>query len=55
MASGPRRIGRLATSIRIPHDIAERDRKVLEAAAFTCPVHKSMSPEIEMPIHFHWG
>ena len=55
MASGPRRIGRLATSVRIPHDIADRDRKVLEAVAFTCPVHKSMSSEVDMPISFHWG
>ncbi|MXO90290.1 OsmC family protein [Pontixanthobacter aquaemixtae] len=55
MASGPRRIGRLATSIVIPHQVSERDRKVLEAAAFTCPVHKSMSPDVEMPIAFEWA
>lgn len=54
MSSGPRRIGRLATSIVIPHPIAERDRKVLEAAALTCPVHKSMSSEVDMPITFEW-
>jgi len=55
MASGPRRIGRLATSLVIPHQIANRDRKILEAAAFTCPVHKSMSSKVEMPITFEWG
>ena len=55
MVSKPRRIGRLATRVRIPGIIANRDRRVLEAAAFTCPVHKSMSPEIDMPITFHWG
>jgi putative redox protein len=54
MASGPRRIGRLATTVHIPHGIADRDKKVLEATAFTCPVHKSMSPEVEMPIVFNW-
>jgi putative redox protein len=54
MASGPRRIGRLATRVAIPHQVADRDRKVLEAAAFTCPVHKSMSSEVEMPITFEW-
>ena len=54
MASAPRRIGRLATSVRIPHQIADRDKKVLEATAFTCPVHKSMSPGVDMPITFEW-
>ena len=55
MASGPRRIGRLATNVAIPHRLAERDRKVLEATAFTCPVHKSMSSDVEMPITFQWA
>ena len=54
MASGPRRIGHLATSVHIPHQVADRDKKVLEATAFTCPVHKSMSPDIDMPIVFEW-
>jgi putative redox protein len=54
MASGPRRIGRLATTVQIHHHIADRDKKVLEATAFTCPVHKSMSSEIDMPITFSW-
>ena len=55
MASGPRRIGRLATCVRIPHQVADRDKKVLEATAFTCPVHKSMSPDVDMPIAFEWN
>jgi len=55
MTSDPRRISRLATSVVVPHQIADRDRKVLEAAAFTCPVHKSMSSEVAMPITFEWS
>jgi putative redox protein len=55
MASSPRRIGRLATRVAIPQQLAERDRKVLEASAFTCPVHKSMSSDVEMPITFQWA
>ena len=55
MTSGPRRISRLATSVVVPHQISDRDRKVLEAAAFTCPVHKSMSSEVAMPITFEWS
>jgi putative redox protein len=54
MATNPRRIGRLATTVHIFRHIADRDKKVLESAAFTCPVHKSMSSEIDMPIIFNW-
>lgn len=54
MASGPRRIGRLATAVHIPHHVNDRDKKALEAAAFTCPVHKSMSSGVDMPISFAW-
>ena len=52
MTTGPRRIGRLASRVVIPLQISDRDKKVLEATAFTCPVHKSMSSEVEMPITF---
>lgn len=55
MTSSPRRIGRLTTNLVIPHEVAERERKVLEATAHACPVHKSMSPDVEMPITFQWG
>ncbi len=55
MASNPRRIGRLTTNLVIPHEVADRERKVLEATAHACPVHKSMSPDVEMPITFQWG
>lgn len=55
MTSGPRRIARLATHVHVPHPIADRDRTILEAAAFTCPVHKSLSPDVDMPITFQWG
>lgn len=55
MSSSPRRIGRLVTSLAIPHQIGERERKVLEATAHACPVHKSISPDVDMPISFTWG
>jgi putative redox protein len=55
MATAPiRRIARLATTVRIPGQITDRHKKVLEATAHSCPVHKSLSHEIEMPIEFSW-
>jgi putative redox protein len=56
MATAPaRRIGRLTVDIRVPGKLDEEQRKLLENAAHTCPVHKSLHPEIEIPVAFHWG
>ena len=55
MAANPRRIGRLSVTVTLPQRLADRQMQQLERAAFTCPVHKSMSPKVEMPIAFVWG
>jgi putative redox protein len=47
-----RRIGRLPVTIRMSAAIAPADRTVLERAAHTCPVHKSLHPDVEAPITF---
>jgi putative redox protein len=50
-----RRIGRLAVTIRVPGERSEEERQKLERAVRTCPVHKSLHPDVEMPIEFVWG
>lgn len=50
-----RRIGRLVVEIHVPGEFNDEQRKLLENAAHTCPVHKSLHPEIEVPITFRWG
>ncbi len=50
----PRRISKLEVSIEVPLPADHPDRKVLEAAARTCPVHQSIHPEIDVPIHWSW-
>jgi putative redox protein len=46
MATAPtRQIGRLSAIVHIPGKIIDRHQKVLEATAFSCPVHKSLSHE----------
>jgi putative redox protein len=50
-----RRIRKLEVKIHIPYDIPDPDRRRLEAAAHTCPVHKSIDPDIEIPIEFTWA
>jgi putative redox protein len=53
-ATSPRRIERLAVRIRVPHSLDEADRQKLERAAHTCPVHKSLHPDVQIPIEFTW-
>jgi putative redox protein len=51
----PRRIASLAVRIHIPHSVSDENKLKLERAAHTCPVHKSMHPEVQMPIEITWG
>lgn len=55
MAATPfRRISRLASDVYIPLSPAHPDRAALEEAALTCPVHRSLHPEIQAPVRFFW-
>jgi putative redox protein len=54
-ASAPRRIASLATRIHIPHELNDETKQKLERAAHTCPVHRSLHPDVQAPIEFTWG
>lgn len=54
-ATPPRMIQRLTVKIHVPHPIDAETRVKLERAAHTCPVHKSLHPDVEKPIDFTWG
>ncbi len=47
-----RRIGRITVKFRMPGGIPADKRSALERAAMTCPVHKSLHPDIETPVSF---
>ena len=51
----PRKINRLTVAIRVPRTTSPENRQRLENAAHTCPVKKSLHPDIETPIEFVWG
>ena len=51
----PRMIQSLAMKIHIPQSLSEADRQKLERAAHTCPVHRSLHPDVQAPIEFTWG
>ena len=47
-----RRIGRLPVTITLNRDFGAEERKLFETAALTCPVHKSLHPDIDKPVRF---
>ena len=55
VADPARRIGRLAVEIRVPGAWDADQRRTLEEAARGCPVFRSVHPDIEIPVRFHWG
>ncbi|HEX4665573.1 MAG TPA: OsmC family protein [Chthoniobacterales bacterium] len=54
MANDPRRIGRLTTEVHIPLPENHPQRELLEKTALGCPVHRSLSSEMERPTKFFW-
>ncbi len=55
MVTSPvRRIGRLEARFRMPVGLPEEARAVLERAAHSCPVHRSLHPDVELDLEFDW-
>jgi putative redox protein len=54
VADPVRRIGKLEVTLRMPVGLDAKAREVLERTAHTCPVHKSLAPNVEIPMAFHW-
>lgn len=50
-----RRIGALTTEIVMPTGIPVDAREKLEHAAHSCPVHKSLHPDVKAPIRIVWA
>ncbi len=57
MVSDPRRIGEIKVHITMPEGktYSEKERLILERAATTCPVAKSLHPDLRESISFVWG
>lgn len=54
MNATPRRIGRLPVSLTIHGSYTAEQKKLLENTAHTCPVHKSLHPDIDATISINW-
>jgi putative redox protein len=53
-AQPTRRVGRLELRFALP-DMDDKARTILERAAHTCPVHRSLHPDVEVHFDFAWG
>ena len=54
MAANPRRVAKVTVDLYLSAGLDERSRAVLEAAAHTCPVAKSLSADLVQVFHFHY-
>ena len=55
MYSDPRRIGEIHVKITFPkNNFSEKEKKMYEHAAHTCPVAKSLHPDLKQVIEFVW-
>jgi putative redox protein len=52
MQSDPRRIAKLPVTLHMPAGLTPDQRTKLERTALTCPVHRSLLPEIEAEVEF---
>lgn len=50
-----RRIGKLTVKFEMPAGIPLEKRKLLEHAVHTCPVHKSLHPDIQISVTFRYA
>ena len=56
MAATPtRRISQLTVTINVPTKLSKENQQKLENAAMACPVHKSLHPDVQIPVSFSWG
>ena len=52
MTGAPRRIQSLTLQVRLPASLTPEQRKQMEEIARTCPVHRSIHPDVQMPMTF---
>ena len=55
MYADPRRVGEIHITLTFPSKVyTHREKKIYENAALTCPVAKSIHPDIKQVIKFMW-
>jgi putative redox protein len=55
MMSEPRRIGKIVIAVTMPAlNLNEKTIEILERVGRTCPVERSLHPDMELDISFNW-
>ena len=55
MYADPRRIGEIHITVTFPKkNYTDKEKKIYENAAYTCPVAKSLHPDLKQIINFVW-
>jgi uncharacterized OsmC-like protein len=54
MASDPRRVAAIHVAFHFPSNLDPDDRLRIERAGLTCPVAKSLHPDLQQHFVFHW-
>lgn len=57
MFSEPRRIGKIDITLHLKtmHPLDEKDKTILERVGNNCPVAKSLHPDLEVNLKYHWS
>ncbi|MFM1930189.1 MAG: hypothetical protein RL387_1517 [Bacteroidota bacterium] len=55
MVSDPRRIGKIIVHTTMPAlNLDDKTKEILERVGRTCPVERSLHPDVELDIQFKW-
>jgi uncharacterized OsmC-like protein len=54
MAANPRRVSEIVVDLKFPAAYTEKEQKILEHAALTCPVYLSLHPDLKKTVSFGW-
>jgi uncharacterized OsmC-like protein len=54
MGTNPRRISGIHLNIYFKTNFSDTEKKILEKAAYSCPVHQSLHPDTNKIITFHY-
>ncbi len=56
MVSDPRRIGKIIVHVFFPAGLVidDQQKQILEKTARTCPVERTLHPDVELDMEFNW-
>ena len=55
MESNPRRVGEVQIELTFPkNNYSDKEKKIIERSAFTCPVYLSLHPDLKKTITFNF-